>query len=179
MTAGRRLDGESGVTLVELLTAMVVASVVLGFVMSTVIQALASQRRQTTQIAALNAARLAFERTTSDIRAANPLRQVAPDRIQLDVSSPSAPRHTVTYERVGHGLVFTDVARGTSRTLVGDLATQPLFLFHLADGATVTGESAVDPSTVRSITVRIKVVPTGVGRVVDLENRVVLRNARA
>ena len=178
MTAGRRLDGESGATLVELLTAMLVASVVLAFVTGTVVQALASQRRQTTQIAALNAARLAFERTTSDIRAANPLRQVAPDRIQLDVSSPSAALHTVTYERVGQGLVFTDPARGTSRTLVGDLATQPLFLFHLADGSTVTGES-VDPSTVRSITVRIKVAPTGVGRVVDLENRILLRNARS
>jgi hypothetical protein len=164
---------------VELLTAMLVASVVLAFVTSTVIQALASQRRQTTQIAALNAARLAFERTTSDIRGANPLRQVAPNRIQLDVSNLSGPLHTVTYERIGRGLVFTDVARGTTRTLVGDLATQPLFLFHLVDGSTVTGESAVDASTVRSITVRIRVEPTGVGRVVDLENRVLLRNSRS
>lgn len=179
MTAGRRLDGESGATLVELLTAMLVASVLLGFVMNTVVQALASQRRQTTQVAALNAARLAFERTTSDIRAANPLRQVAPDRIQLDVSSPNAPLHTVTYERVGQNLVFTDLARGTSRTLVSDLATQSLFLFHLADGSTVTGDPAIDPSTVRSITLRIRVVPTGLAPVVDLANRVLLRNARS
>ncbi|MDQ3895637.1 MAG: hypothetical protein M3326_00045 [Actinomycetota bacterium] len=178
MTDRPRFDGEGGATLVELLTAMTVAAVVLAFVTGTVIQALGVQRRQTAQIGALNDARLAFERTTTDLRAANPLRQVAPDRIQLDVRTPTAGVRAVTYERVGTRLVFTDLSTGRSRTLVGDLAAQPLFTFHLADGSTAAGEP-VDPGLVRSITVRIRVVPVGVGRVLDLENRVLVRNARS
>ena len=179
MTARRRFAGEGGATLVELLTAMTVAMVVLAFVTATIIQALGVQRRQTTQIAALSDARLAFERTTRDIRAADPLRQVAFNRIELDVLGGGATVRTVRYERVGRGLVFTDVARGTTRRLVDGLGDPPLFLFHLADGSTVTGESAVDAGAVRSVTVRIRVVPPGVGRVLDLENRVLVRNARS
>lgn len=179
MTAGRRLKGEDGVTLVELLTSITVSAVVLAFVTGTVIQALATQRRQTTQVAALSDARLAFERTTRDIRAANPLRQVAPDRVDLDILDRNATRRSVSYARVGQDLVFTDLASGTNRTLVGNLVTQPLFLFHLADGSTATGTTAIDPSAVRSVTVRMKVAPKGVGTVVDLENRVLVRNTRS
>jgi prepilin-type N-terminal cleavage/methylation domain-containing protein len=177
MNPHRRLAGEDGVTLIELLTAMTVAGLVLAFVTGTVIQALQTQRRETAQIAALNDAKLAFERTTRDIRAADPLEQVAPDRIQLDVLDRSATMRTVTYERIGAGLVVTVAGGGTPRTLVGNLAAQPLFLFHLADGSTVTGDPAIDPSLVRSVTVRLRVEPPGAGRVVDLENRVLVRNA--
>ena len=176
----RRLQGEDGVTLVELLTAMVVSAVVMAFVTGTVVNALRSQRRQTTQVAALNDAKLAFERVTRDIRGADPLRTAALDRISLDVHVGESTVRTVTYERVGNGLVATVAATGQARTLVGDLAPgQPLFLFHLADGSTATGEAVavVDARSVRSITVRLQVEPAGAGRVVDLTNRVVLRNA--
>ena len=179
MSTHRRLAGEAGVTLIELLTAMTVAGLVLAFVTGTVIQALQTQRRETGQVAALNAAKVAFERTTRDIRAADPLRQVAPDRIQLDVLDRSATVRTVTYERIGTGLTVTDAGGGALRTLVGSLAAQPLFRFHLADGSTVTGDPAIDPTLVRAVTVRMRIEPPGAGRVVDLENRVLLRNARS
>ncbi len=175
----RRLRGEDGFALVELLAAIGVSAVVLAFIMGTVVDALRAQRRQTTQVAALNDARLAFERATNDIRAANPLRQVASDRVELDVRDGSAAVRTVRYERIGQGLVFTNVTTGTSRTLVSGLATQPLFVFHLSDGSTAPGDAAVDASVVRSVTVRLRVAPTSVGRVVDLENRVLVRNARS
>ena len=178
MADRRRLRGEDGVTLVELLTAMMVSSVVMAFIAGTVISALAAQRRQTAQVAALNEAKLAFERVTRDIRGADPLQVAAIDRIRLDVQLEDATIRTVTYERVVNGLVATEAATGQARTLVGDLAAgQALFLFHLADGSTTT--AALDPRSVESVTFRLQVEPPGAGRVVDLVNRVVLRNARS
>lgn len=177
-TDRRRFRGEDGVTLVELMTAMVVSSVVLAFVAGTVISALGAQRRQTAQVAALNAAKLAFERVTRDIRGADPLQVAALDRIRLDVQLADATVRTVTYERVGDGLVATEADTGQARTLVADLAPgEPLFLFHFADGSTDTG--ALDPRSVQSVTVRLQVEPPGAGRAVDLVNRVVVRNARS
>ena len=178
MTVTRRpRRGEEGITLVELLTVMAVSSVVLALVAGTVVNALRTQRRQTAQVAALNDAKLAFERVTRDIRAADPLLVAALDRIRLDVRGADGTVRPVTYQRVANRLVATD-ADGQSRGLVGDLASgQPLFLFHLVDGSTATGEQAVRPGGVESITVRLQVEPAGTGRVVDLTNRVILRNA--
>jgi prepilin-type N-terminal cleavage/methylation domain-containing protein len=174
---GQRLRGEDGVTLVELLTAITVSAVVMAFVTGAVVDALRSQRRQTAQVAALNDAKLAFERVTRDVRGADPLQVAALDRITLDVRQPDATVRTVTYARAGDSLVRTDTATGQTRTLVAQMAAgQPLFLFHLADGSTATGAAAVAPRSVQSITVRLQVEPRGAGRVVDLTNRVVVRN---
>ena len=178
MTDRRRPAGEDGVTLVELLTVMAVSAVVLAFVGATIVHALAAQRRQTAQVAALNDSKLAFERVTRDIRGADPLHVAALDRVRLDVREAGVTPRTVTYQRDGNRLVAIDAATGLTRALVGDLAVGwPLFLFHLVDGSTVTGVSAINPRLVRSITVQLRVEPDGAGRVVDLTNRVLVRNA--
>ena len=180
VTGRRRLRGEAGTTLVELLTVMALLAGIMAFVTGTVVDAMRSQRRQNAQMDALNAARLAFERVTRDIRAADPLRDVARDRITVDVQRTDATTRTVTYERAGDSLAVTEAAPASSRSLVGGLAPgTPLFLFHLSDGSTATGDTAFDPDSVESITVRLQVEAAGAGRVVDLENRVVLRNARS
>ncbi|MDQ3981010.1 MAG: type II secretion system GspH family protein [Actinomycetota bacterium] len=180
MSSPRRLRGEDGVTLAELLTVMAVSSVVMGFITATVVNALGTQRRQTAQVAALNDAKLAFERVTRDIRAADPLRVAALDLIRLDVRDAGGTVRTRTYARDGDRMVVTDAATGQTRSLVGDVATdQPLFLFHLADGSTVTGEGTVDPRSVRSVTVQLRVQPEETGPVVDLQNRVLLRNGES
>lgn len=177
MTHRRRPAGEDGVTLVELLTVLAISGVVLAFVVATIVNALAAQRRQTAQVAALNDSKLAFERVTRDIRRADPLHVASLDRVRLDVREGGVTR-TVTYTRAGDVLMLTDAATGQTRTLVGDLAVGwPLFLFHLVDGSTVTGTTALNPRLVRSITVQLRVEPDGAGRVVDLTNRVLMRNA--
>jgi type II secretory pathway pseudopilin PulG len=180
MTSPRRLAGEEGVTLAELLTVMAVLSVVMGFITATVVNALGAQRRQTAQVTALNDAKLAFERVTRDIRAADPLRVAALDLVRLDVRDPTGTLRTRTYSRDGDQLVVTEAATGQTRSLVSDVAAdQPLFLFHLADGSTVMGEGTVDPRSVRSVTVQLRVEPEETGRVVDLQNRVLLRNSES
>ncbi len=177
MTAPRRATGEDGVTLVELLTAMTLSAIVLAFVTGTIVHALGSERRQRTQVAALNDAKLAFERVTRDIRRADPLHVAALDHIALDVRGAGGAVRAVTYRRDANRLVTAE-GSGPSRVLVEHLAPDPpLFLFHLADGSTAAGDGAVLASSVRSISVQLRVEPPGAGRVVDLANRVVLRNA--
>ncbi|HVM15092.1 MAG TPA: prepilin-type N-terminal cleavage/methylation domain-containing protein [Egibacteraceae bacterium] len=179
MSLRRRLGGEAGFTLVELLTTVAVSSVVLAFVTGTVVNALRAQARQTAQVAALNGGKLAFERITRDIRGAD-LKLAEPDRIRLDVRGTGGTvARTVTYERTGSRLVVTDAATGGSRDLVADLASdQTLFLFHMTDGSTATSMQAGGLSSVHSITVRLRVQPSGAGRVLDLTNRVRMRNAK-
>lgn len=180
MTSPRRLAGEDGVTLAELLTVMAMSSVVMAFIVGTVVNALGAQRRQSAQVTALNDAKLAFERVTRDIRAADPLRVAALDLIRIDVRDPAGTIRTRTYSRDGDRLVVTDAATGLTTSLVGDIpAEQPLFLFHLADGSTMTGEGTLDPRSVRSVTVQLRVEPEEAGRVVDLKNQVLLRNAES
>ncbi len=175
-----RRRGEEGATLAELLTVMAVSSVVMAFIAGTIVNALGAQRRQTAQVAALNDAKLAFERVTRDIRAADPLLVAALDRIRLAVRDGGGALRTRTYERRGTQLVVTDASTGQTRPLVGDLAPdQPVFLFHLGDGSTMTADGGVDPRAVRSVTVHLRLEPKATGRVVDLENRVLLRNAEA
>lgn len=174
----RRARPDDGITLVELLVGMAVSAVVLAFVTGTVVHALRTHDRQTTQVAALNDAKRAFEWVTRDLRAADPLRVAEPGRVRLDARRGAGGTRLVTYARQGDELVLTDESAGTSRTLVDSLAAgEPLFRYHLVDGSTVTGvEGPVDPRLVHSITVRLQ-VQAGAGSVVDLENRVLLRNA--
>lgn len=178
MTLGRRLGADEGFTLVELLTTMAISSVVIAFVTGTVIHALRTQDRQVTQVAALNDTKLAFERVTRDIRRADPLRVVALDRIRFDVLDAGGVRRTLTYERSGDALAVSDDAIVGSRTLVADLAPgPPLFLYHLDDGTTVTGDQPLDPRRVSAVTVHLRVDPEGPATGVDLETRVLVRNA--
>ena len=178
MTPVRRLRGEDGVTLVELLTTMALAVVVLGVFVGTIVDASGSSRRQTTRVGALNDSKLAFERVTRDIRRADPLQAAELDRIRLDVRDSGGSVRTVSYERAGDSLISIDAGTGQTRSLVGDLASgQPLFVFHLADGSTATGQPAVNPRSIRAVTVQLQVEPDGEGRVVDLATLVLLRNA--
>ena len=178
MSGRSRRSDHRGITLVELLTAMALSALVLGYVTRTIVHAISVQRNQTAQVAALNAGKLAFERVTRDLRGADPLRVTAVDRVRLDLRGDGGTVRTVTYERDGNRLVATDAGTGRTSTLVGDLAAgQPLFRFHLADGSSVTGVGTLDAGAVRAVTVHLQVEPRGAGRVIDLENRVLVRNA--
>lgn len=178
MKLRRRSSREDGFTLVELLTTLAVSAVVMAFVTGTVIHALRSQERQTSRVQALNDVKLAFERTTRDLRAADPLRLAGNDEVLLDVRTATGVTRTLAYRHTGDELVVTDAATGQPRTLVGDLDSGlRVFQYHLADGSTTTAEAAVDARSVRSITMHLRVEPDGAPSAIDLETRVQLRNA--
>lgn len=181
MTAAgpKRLRGEDGIALVELLTAIGIAALLLAFVTGTVVNAFRVQRRQTAQVAALNDARVAFERVTRDLRGADPLLSVAPDRVSLAIVRPGDDAaRTVTYERVDDTLVVTDAPSGQGRPLARHLVSSPpVFAFHLLDGTTPSAASTVDARSVHAVTVHLRLEPDSAGRVVDLHSRVVVRNS--
>lgn len=170
---------EGGFTLVELLTAISVSLVVMGVVTGVVVNAVQTQRRQVAQVDALSAAKIAFERITRDVRAADPLRVAEPDRVRMDVERDGNAR-TVTYRLEDARVVVEDGADANPRDLVDGVVpdeSRPLFTFHLFDGTEVRGEAVADPRMVRSITVALRVERPEAGEVVDLDNRVLIRNA--
>jgi len=175
----RRPQEEAGFTLVELLTVLALSSVVLAFVTGTVVHALQTQRRQLAEVTALDDSKVALERVTRDLRGADPLLQVALDQVRLDVNRNGTTR-TVTYDRAGDAFQVTDAATGQTRTLVAGLASgEPLFVFHLADGSSLTGDQVLDPRSVESVTVHLVVQPGEQQHAVDLESDVRLRNTAA
>jgi prepilin-type N-terminal cleavage/methylation domain-containing protein len=178
MTSGRRRAADDGVTLVELLTAIAISSVLLAFVTGTIVDALHAQHRQVAEVGALDDAKVALERVTRDIRGADPLQEAALDRVAVDVRGEGGSVRSVTYARDGDLLVATDPSTGKSRTLLGDLAAgQPLFLYQLIDGSTATGEDPIDARLVDEVTVHLRVDPGDGGHVIDVQSRVILRNA--
>lgn len=176
---GDAREPEGGFTLVELLTAISVSLVVMGVVTGVVVNAVQTQRRQVAQVDALNAAKVAFERITRDVRAADPLRVAEPNRVRMDVERDGRVR-TVTYRLVDGRVLAEDGANADPRALVDGVVpdgSRPLFTFHLFDGTEVSGEAVADPRMVHSITVALRVLRPEAGEVVDLENRVLIRNA--
>lgn len=172
-------DAEGGFTLVELLTAIAVSLVVIAVITGSVINALQTQRRQVAQVDALNAAKLAFERITRDVRAADPLLIAEPDRVRMEVER-DGQRRVVTYWLADGRVLVEDGAGADPRRLVEGVApaaSRPLFTFHLFDGTEVVGTAVADPRRVRSITVGLRVTRPEAGEVVDLTNRVLIRNA--
>jgi prepilin-type N-terminal cleavage/methylation domain-containing protein len=172
-----RLAGTAGFTLVELLAAVAVSLVVVGVVTGTVIQGLQTQRRQVDQVEALNAAKLAFERVTRDLRAADPLLIAEPDRVRVGILRAGASS-VVTYWREGDRLLAR-TGTGEASLLVDGVvpAADPVFAFHLFDGTDVGGSAVADPRRVRSVTVTLRVERPWAGAVVNLDTRVLLRNA--
>lgn len=176
---GDAREPEGGFTLVELLVAIAVSAVVTGVVAGVVVNAAQTQRRQVAQVDALNAAKVAFERVTRDVRAADPLRVAEPDRVRMDVERDGRAR-TVTYRLADGRLVVEDGADAQARALVDGVVPdegRPLFTFHLFDGTEVRDEAVADPRAVRSVTVALRVQRPEAGEVVDLDNRVLIRNA--
>lgn len=170
---------EDGFTLVELLTAIAVSLVVMSVVTGIVVNAVQTQRRQVAQVDALNAAKVAFERITRDLRAADPLLIAEPDRARMEVER-DGHRRSVTYRLTDGRVVVEDGADAEARELVDGVvpdADRPPFTFHLFDGTEVRGEAVADPRTVRSVTVALRVERPEAGPVVDLDNRVLIRNA--
>lgn len=76
---------ERGFTVVELLVVTAILSVVMAVAANSVITSLQIQRRQMAQMEALNGAKVALERMTRDVRAANPVEVAQPDAIEVTV----------------------------------------------------------------------------------------------
>ncbi len=181
---GRGWRREAGLSLVELVVAMAVFTVlalVLGGVLS---QGLSVSREVDLRLDAQDQARFALERMAREIRARKYFLpgELTEDRISfVTVPDPKAsiPQRTVTYrldpaarviERLadwGREVVATDV--------VNDLVSHPLFSYYDGQGNEVTPASG-RPSATRRVRIQIQIQPRGLRAPYTVATEVELRN---
>jgi type II secretory pathway pseudopilin PulG len=161
---------------VELLVVMALMTVVLSIAGGAIVQSMRVQQQQAGRVHALNEAKIALERASQDLRAANPLQEASPTRVVMRVDRNGVTR-THTYEVVeGTRLVLR--RDGSTAVLTNDLVPgRPVFSFFGDGGALLTGADLV-PAAVRVVRVSIPIeLPRGGES--ELENDVTLRNWRS
>lgn len=194
----QRLRREEGFTVVELLVVIVLLGIVMSIATGSVITALQSQRRQVDQTHRLNEAKIAFERVTRDLRAANPLLQAEEDEVRMQITVDDL-RRTVTYTLEpsaagGQLLRLTEQRQDLSTNPATDLGTTdrvmldrimlpagtPLFAFanSAEEALPCTAAMPVSAADVWSVTLRLRLEPRESPAPIDLDSTVHLRNAR-
>ena len=194
----RFLHREDGFTVIELLVTMVLLGVVMAIATASVITALQSQRRQVDQTYRLNDAKVAFERVTRDLRAANPLLAADDDEVRLQITVDDL-RRTVTYTAEpspagGQLLRLTEQREDLSTTPATNLgvidrvvldrimlpAGTPLFTFTnaAAEALPCTPSTPINASDVWSATIRLRLEPREHSSPIELDSTSHLRNAR-
>jgi len=199
-----RLRPDEGVSLVEVLIAMLIALAVGGVAMQSVVANLQAQRRLTDQTHVLNDAKMALERMTRDLRGANPLDAAGPATATMSIVR-AGQRRTVSYWLCPTGAVCaltaatpagtqliadertTDVATGAvvsdppARVLLSGVAMPAgvgTFRYSRADGTALTGTlTPAQLTEVRLVTTRVRLPLRQATVAVDLENQILLRNA--
>jgi len=199
-----RLRPDEGVSLVEMLIAMLIALVVGGVAMQSVVANLQSQRRLTDQTRVLTDAKVALERMTRDLRGANPLDAAGPAAATMSIVR-AGQRRTVSYwlcptgvvcalsaaTPAGTQLIADERTRNvTTGAVVADPPAQVLltgvampagvgtFRYSQADGTALTGTlTPAQLANVRLVTARVRMPIGPATNAVDLENQIMLRNA--
>lgn len=176
----QRLRSEDdGISLVELLVAVGLATVIGGLLVTTVVQSFAAERRTVSRVEALNEAKSAMERMSRDVRAAAPIVIAEAGRVQADVERDVGALR-MTYQVVADGatsridVTTDDGTSATTRVLVDGLdpATQ---VFEYLDGSGVATTLVDD---IRSVRLRLRVLPSATDASVELDDEVTVRNAR-
>ena len=174
-----RLQSDSGLTLIELLVVLVVSTVLGGVVLGTVVNAFEQERTATTRVEALNSAKLALERMTSDIRAADPLLAMDDDRIEMTVERAGEDVDVTYFSAVDAGQTVLRVTEETeastaTRLVVGGLGDDGLALSYL-DAA---GDPAEFVNEVRTVAVTIEAATVPGDAPEILSDEITLRNAQ-
>jgi Tfp pilus assembly protein PilW len=200
----RRVRDEHGVSLVEVLVAMVLSLAVGGIATQAVVANLQAQRRLTYQTHVLSGAKTALERVTRDVRGANPLSAATPAAATVEIVD-GGQRRTVSYwlcppgalcalsgataagqqlavnERTTDATTGAVVSDPPARLLLDGIAMPSgtgIFRYFAADGTELTGTlTAAQLPAVRSLTTRLRMPLVESGNAVDLENQIMLRNA--
>ncbi|MGI8876778.1 MAG: prepilin-type N-terminal cleavage/methylation domain-containing protein [Egibacteraceae bacterium] len=183
-----RVRSEGGATLVELLVVMVLLSIVGGVVTTGLVSGMQAQRRAQARIDALSELQRAMERTTRELRGADPVISVGGDTVTVHVPALDGSCAEVTYLRSGTVLreqrASTAPGAGcaafgapTERNQLSNLANATVSpvvaVFTYADAG---GSPVTDPVDVRRIAVTLlRDLPEQ--DPVRLESTVTIRNA--
>lgn len=132
-------DDDSGLTLVELLIAIVLSGIVGVIMTKAIVESFTRQSEIDARAQAVTTVRQALERTMRDVRGADPLDAVGGDHLALRVVAANGDQRALTYSTVTTGsdssLVLDEVdtpAGGSPVTLPRRTVAQ-----HLVDGSSV------------------------------------------
>jgi len=151
---------EQGVTLVELLVVMAMMAVLGTILVTITVSATRASARQQDQTATLNAAKLAMERITREVRGANSMTYATPRQISF-VATYSGARTTTSYSVVTTGTtseisqsqtrvnLSTQVSTSSTKKVLGGLAVgRSDAVFSYLDGAGVAlAPASASPET--------------------------------
>ncbi len=169
---------DHGFTLVELLVVMTILTIIGGLVVGTVVNAFEQERRTTSRVHAMNDAKLALERITADVRAADPLHTT--EETLLEATVHRGEERLVSYELgTNNGdpaLIVSEDVDGTvtTRPLVTGLASDGL-VFEYVDGE---NEEVSEPSDVRRVQISVTVEVGPDDAPITLSDDTTIRNVR-
>lgn len=194
-----RLDrsADSGFALVELLVVMVILGVVGAVTVAGITNGLHTTSYAQARVETLTEAQTALERISREIRAGNPVREIADQTLTLDVCRDDELRHyRYTVEPVGDlwelvqqrwdfvrdcpspdwDPVEADADRTSTRTLVQDLTVAAVFTALDRDGAELAGTAAENAEDAYRVELRLRRQVQAGREPIEAETTVTLRN---
>ena len=188
MTAwGRRmrLDDEAGVGMVELFIVMLLTSVIGATLLNGMVSSFRHQRQQVDYVQTLNTMKLAFERTTMELRAADPL--VAASAESVTVRVRRGPETARTCQDVQFALTPAGATSNlTTQNPVGSAArtvaagfrpvTAGLPTFRYLDKNQAVLSAPVAVANVRYIEINLRATLTDPANPIAFRDRIFLRN---
>lgn len=197
VTARLHRSADSGFALVELLVVMVILGVVGAVTVAGVTSGLRTTSYAQARVETLTEAQTALERISREIRAGNPVREIADQTLTLDVCRDDELRHyRYTVEPVGDQWelvqqrwdfirdcpapdwdpVEADADRTSTRTLVRDLTDSVVFTALDRDGAELAGTAAENAEDAYRVVLRLQRQVQADREPIEAETTVTLRN---
>ena len=192
MTIHERMRRDDGFTVIELMVGILLMSIVMSIMASSTIHAMKVQRRQFAEVDTVSRTRIAMERMTREIRAANPLLAASADgseiTVQVTRGTTGFNRKMTTYRLVNNSridVLTTLYNTSTSassvlppRTLLTGLAPavgEPVFTYMLADGT--PPPVGTDITLYRSVGITLRMALRESTETVVVRDTVSIRNA--
>lgn len=179
------LDAEAGLGMVELFVGMLLTSIIGATLLHSMVSSFRHQREQVEYVQTLNTMKLAFERTTTELRAADPL--VAASAESVTVRIRRGPEGARTCQDVQFALapagatsnLTTQKPAGSSTMTVArgfrpSSATAPSFRY--LDENQVVLAAPIPVARVRYIQVNLRANLKGASAPVQFQDRIFLRN---
>lgn len=181
-TAGR--PGEAGVTLVELLVAMLLLGVVGGVVTSAIVSAMSASQTTTARIQAVQELEIGLQRVTRDLRAADPLVLSGGGDFEDELGASvlaDGERRTVNYRLVGEVGEQRFIREDTGQTLVAlvDNGGEPVFRYLDRHGEEIECDEDCPSEYLRARQIEVRLVrDIGADGDIEVATKVGVRNIR-
>ena len=180
-----RLGDEAGVGMVELFIVMLLTSVIGATMLNGLVSSFRHQREQVTYVQTLNTMKLAFERTTMELRAADPLVAATPESVTVRIRrGPETARtcrdvqFALTPAGATSNLTTQNPVGSAARTVAGGFrpATASAPTFQYLDENQAVLAAPVSVASVRYIQVNLRATFDAGAPPVQFTDRIFLRN---